>query len=443
MIACGGDGGKDVSTETTDTASTGPTGTTQSTGTTGTATTSTTPLTRCEALPVSGMPSVTLTPADGVKGIQAALDAASSGDVIGLEDGTYSLDRQTLVVRTEGVTLAGISGNAEAVIFDANLGSTVGIRMQASNTTLRGLTLIDPFFEGVVVEPAEEDAVDLTGIVVDRVHVINPGRIGILAQSNVSGLQFVEDGVVSCSEVSLTAEGRARFPTNCPVGGIQVRRARGWTLSDNHVWDLWCADAMADVAIGAREGSRDTVIERNLVEDCAQGVSLGVPDGVEGRTWPDADCPKGTVQHVGGGVRNNAIGAVHMEVHVSDAGFFTGLALVDACDVKALHNTVFSVEPPSGSALWLQGATSTGVLANILSSHGLLRRDDALIGVEQVMEDVQGNAFVYPQEGDFHLSPGAAVGIDEGVTDYAEWCQDDWDGQARDGAPDLGADEQI
>jgi hypothetical protein len=146
---------------------------------------------------------------------------------------------------------------------------------------------------------------------------------------------------------------------------------------------------------------------------------------------------------VGGVVRNNAIGAVHMEVHVSGAGFYIGLALVDACDVKALHNTVFSVEPPTGSALWLQGATSTGILANILSSHGLLRRDGALIGVEQVMEDVQGNAFVYAQEGDFHLSPGAAVGIDEGVTDYAEWCQDDWDGQVRDGAPDLGADEQI
>ena len=111
MVACGGDGDKDVSTETTDTAATATTTTTQTTGPTGTATTSTTPLTRCEPLPVSGTPSITLTPADGVEAIQAALDAASPGDV-GMRTGAGDVGH----CANEGVA-RGVSGNPEAVIL--------------------------------------------------------------------------------------------------------------------------------------------------------------------------------------------------------------------------------------------------------------------------------------------------------------------------------------
>ena len=47
--------------------------------------------------------------------------------------------------------------------------------------------------------------------------------------------------------------------------------------------------------------------------------------------------------------------------------------------------------------------------------------------------------FVDADAGDLHLAAGAAEAIDQGAT-HPDACED-FDGEPRDGAPDLGADE--
>jgi hypothetical protein len=87
--------------------------------------------------------------------------------------------------------------------------------------------------------------------------------------------------------------------------------------------------------------------------------------------------------------------------------------------------------------------STTGVIANTLSSHGLIRRDDAPLEVDHILEDADAGLFVYPPGGDLHLSPGAARGVDQGSSAYRDLCPRDIDGQDRGDTPDLGADELL
>jgi len=398
----------------------------------------------CDPMAKAGGTSVTLSPSDGAGAIQDALDAASEGETVLLEDGVYDLDTHTLTLRRAGVTLRSVSGDPSLVTLDANLGSTVAVAIEASDVTLAEISILDPFFEGVVVAPRDDDAQHLTGVSIYRVHVVDPGRSGVSVQADVSGQWFADDGEIACSRVELTPEGRDRFPSTCLVGGIQISRAQGWTLRDNHLEDLWCNAAAAAPAIAALGGSRDTVIERNLIEDCGTGLQIGLSDATVARGYDDVECnEKALVQHVGGILRNNLIVATSTSLHLSDTGFDVGIALVGTCDVTVIHTSIFSTEDPLRSAIWLEGISTTGVVANTLSSHGLIRRDDAPLEVDHILEDADAGLFVYPPGGDLHLSPGAARGVDEGSAAYLDLCPEDIDGQSRGDTPDLGADELL
>ena len=447
MTGCGDPSTKDSTSQTVEdtastytTATTSPSSTTSPTG----STPSPTVTAFCDPMEKADGVTVTLSAADGASAIQEALDAASEGETILLEDGVYDLDTHTLTLRRAGVTLRSASGDPSSVTLDANLGSTVAVAIEASDVTLAEISILDPFFEVIVVAPHNDDDQHLTGVSIYRVHVVDPGRSGISVQADVSAQWFADDGEIACSRVELTPEGRDRFPSTCLVGGIQISRARGWVLRDNHLEDLWCDAAAAAPAIAALAGSRDTLIERNLIEDCATGLQIGQSEASTARAHKDVHCNEEVlVQHVGGILRNNLIVATSTSLHLSDTGFDVGLALVGTCDVAVIHTTIFSTEDPLRSAIWLEGASTTGVIANTLSSHGLIRRDDAPLEVDHILEDADAGLFVYPPGGDLHLSPGAVRGVDEGSAAYLDLCPRDIDGQDRGDAPDLGADELL
>ncbi len=432
LAACGGEkGGEEAPT---DTGSAGVVTTTESTTPAGQGTV-TPPRDWCPSLSVTA--TLTLGPGDDLQG---ALDAAVPGDVIALEAGLYELDIDPLVIATDGITLIGATGQASDVTVDGTYGPSDLLWIQASDVTVAHITFRRSFFRGVRITPPAGglSGVELYGIVVE-----DTGAEAVLVEPDGAGSSFVDGGVVSCSTLRLTDEGRDRLRVACDAGGVAVRGGRDWSVRDNTIEGFWCPELQARPAVFAGDGARGTVVERNRLNDVAVGVQLGEGSGGGRRGWDDSPCPEGAAQHYEGLVRNNMVAIVEGGLLESSSGFLSGVRLQSACESTVLHNTVYSDIAPAGAAIEFSHPTTTGVVANNLTTHGLARRDDALIVSDTNYENAEAILFLYPRDRDVHLNPGAADAVDDGSDAYLDLCPEDVDGQRRDARPDMGADELL
>ncbi|MFT4976711.1 MAG: hypothetical protein ACI8S6_002616, partial [Myxococcota bacterium] len=205
---------------------------------------------------------------------------------------------------------------------------------------------------------------------------------------------------------------------------------------------IWCASGLAEHGIHLWRGSRDPLIERNVVYNSARGIGLGLSSSVADgeRTYQDDPCPSSEyIGHYGGTVRNNVVLVDDSRVFASRSGFDGGIALAAACDVDVLHNTIFSTQPPFASIEWRFAGTSA-TLANNLVSHNLMERDGASAALLGNIEGAQDGWLEDVAAGDLHLAAGSPA-IDAGVVLEAGQCEEDIDREPRDGSPDVGADE--
>lgn len=76
--------------------------------------------------------------------IQAAIDAASSGDIIELEDGTFTGNGNNKITINKDITIVSKSGNSESCIIDINGKSNEfkpGFLITGGNVTIKKLTI--------------------------------------------------------------------------------------------------------------------------------------------------------------------------------------------------------------------------------------------------------------------------------------------------------------
>src|SRR5262245_12063411 len=213
--------------------------------------------------------------------------AAQAGDTILLEDGTYLLDGATLQLSAPGMSLRSKSGNRDAVLLDGNWASAELIAISASDVTVADLTVARAYHHPVHVYPG---AADVTATLLYNLYVLDPGQHAIKINANRAQTLFVDDGPVACSRIELTDDGRAHVQ-GCYTGGIDAHRARGFRIYDNTIIGFWCQSGLSEHGIHLWTGSRDTLIERNIILDCARGIGLGLGDATPGRTYPDDPCP--------------------------------------------------------------------------------------------------------------------------------------------------------
>ena len=276
---------------------------------------------------------VDVTPSQ-VGSLQSILDSARPGDTIQLADGLYPL-QQTLVFRTPGVTLRSKSGNRLGVVLDGRYAIGDVLLLQRSDITIADLTLTRSNWHLVHVVP---DGGSSSGTMLHNLRGVDGGEQFI--KVNPANGQYADNGVVRCSSLEMTDVGRTYVRNNCYTGGIDIHQARGWQISANLFSGFWCGSGLSEHAIHAWTGSRDTIVDRNVIINSARGIGLGLGPSTDGRTYGDSPCGGvANIGHYGGMITNNFVVANDARLFASGAGFDTGIGLEQSCEttVAAQH----------------------------------------------------------------------------------------------------------
>ncbi len=393
----------------------------------------------CPPLPT---PANTIVNVSTVPELVDAVNQASPGTTILLADGVYKMDGAYLYINIPYVTLRSASGNRDAVVLDGNTITTEIIQIVASGVTIADLTLREAYNHPVHIMSTESNNTDNT--LLYNLHIIDPGEQAIKINP-VGTNTFTDQGVIACSYIELTDTGRLYIRDNCYTGGIDAHQSMGWTIRDNIIVGFWCVSGLSEHAIHFWRGSRDTLVERNIILNNARGIGFGLATDGVARTYPDDPCPAagGTyVDHYGGLIRNNMVFANQEALFSSEYGFDCGICLSTACNAKVIHNTIFSSQPPFSSIEWRFSNTWID-LTNNLVNYNLRERDRAHAVQAGNVTEAQTTWFVNAAQGDLHLTAGATGAIDQGVPVPAGECDADIDGNSRPMglARDVGADE--
>ncbi len=376
-------------------------------------------------------------------GLRQAVDTASEGDVILLEDGTYNLDGSYLWIDVDDVVLRSESGDRDAVVLDGGYLTTEIINLVGSNITVADLTVQRSTACAVHVQPA--NGYDTTGHLIYNVAIIDPGEHAI--KINQSAGAYTDNGTIACNHMELTDEGRPHVETfggtMCYTGGVDAHRTRGWKIYDNHIEGFWCDQHLSEHGIHMWNGNADTLIARNTIVNVGRGIGLGMNAAYDDERGfaADYDCVEGgQPDDWNTTVRNNVVFADDPDLFASGSGFDAGIELENTCLSRLLHNTVYSTSAPYSSMSWRYESTSAHIANNLLS-HNLRERNTAEVVAEGNIIEAGAELFEDAAGGDLHLAPGSSP-QDAGVTlDGDSAVTHDIDGELRDASPDVGADE--
>ncbi|PRP97331.1 hypothetical protein ENSA7_66810 [Enhygromyxa salina] len=384
-------------------------------------------------------PIVMVAPADAAMLPQLVLDAEPNTTFM-FADGTYDLSGGNLLhVTTPGLRFVGASHDRDAVVLDADYGIGEIFLVAASNTTIAHMTVQRAYWHPIHVTGGA--AANTENTLIYDVAVIDPGQQAI--KINASGQGFYSDnGTVACSSVTMTDAGRSQVE-NCYTGGIDAHSAWGWEVRDNYFEGFWCGAGLSEHAVHFWVTGRDTVVERNTIVDCARGIGFGLGQNGNGkqRVYDDDPCPGADyLGHVDGIIRNNMIFAGREQLFASQSGFDAGVSLEQACGAVVAHNSVVSLQPPFVSMEY-RFANTSATIVNNLTTHAIVMRDGGQASLAGNLVDQGLDQLVDGPGGDLHLSEGATA-IDAGDPSGLDWAATDFDNQARDAAPDVGADER-
>ena len=386
---------------------------------------------------------IELSPSDATE-LQASLDSAEEYTTFVLNEGIYPLGDDGLTISVPNTSLRSKSGQADAVILEGSQESEVGITIKAPGVSVAELTIQHISGDAIHIEPDPSHSA-LTNIKLYGLNIIDALERAIHVEG--TNQTYADGGMIACSTISLSEEGREALTDECDIGGIDLRQAAYWTIRDNHVKDLWCKKASAQpTAILAWRSSAYTLIERNRIDDCTRGIGLGEAQSplAGERTYSDEGCDLDVhVDHYRGVVRNNMLfvgGEAFMEANPS---YESGIHLWSCCQGNVVHNTVVGMKAPYSSIEWRrEGSTGIQILNNLVS-HNLRERTGAQAMSLGNLEDADETIFINIEEGDLHLDPltlgalNAAEDLQVGLADH------DFEGDPRLGARDIGADEVL
>jgi len=376
--------------------------------------------------------------------LRAIVAAASAGTTILLHDGLYAMNQGDYLSRLEfttpNVTLRSLSGNRDAVVLDGAYQTHELLAIHASGVTIADLTLERAYDHPVHVTGTTGEII--TGVRLHNLRIVDPGEQAVKVHA-ASTNGYVDEGILECSVIELTAAGRAQVRNDCYTGGFDAHGARGWIIRRNRFSGFWCESGLSEHAVHLWRSSRDSLVEENVILDCTRGIGFGLGASFSGdRVYPDNPYPGvGYLGHIDGVIRNNFVAAADPALFASEYGFDAGIALEQARGAKVVHNSVAATAAPFSAIEWRFGNTLADIQNNLVT-HNLRPRDgNPQATVAGNLEWAPTNWFENVAAGDLHLSPGAGEPLGAGVPLPAGLADTDFDGDPRGTPPDVGADE--
>ena len=388
----------------------------------------------CRPLAASSGPTIRVRPTEARR-LPAIVSAAPSGATILLANGIYRLS-STLVVSRAGVAIRSLTGRPGAVMLDGSYATGDLVAVAASNVTIAEVTLARTKNHLVHVVP-RDGGPTIRGTRLYRLRLLDSGEQFVKVNPNAARSAFADAGRVECSSFRLSDRGRPHVASGyLPyyTGGIDAHGARGWIVRLNRFEQIRCAEGLAEHAVHFWTGSRDTLVERNVIVDCARGIGFGLGEKTDWARRYGDEAGAGYVGHYGGIIRNNVLVAAR-------PGMDTGIGLEQARRARVYHNTVYAGTRATGyfSSLDYRFPSTTADIRNNLVTR-ITARDGASATLARNVESVPDRWFRNPARLDFHLSRAAAGAINRGVSVSAAGL--DIDGMPHTaGPPDLGADE--
>lgn len=334
---------------------------------------------------------------------------AVPGTTILVEPGLYQMTDLVHVIN-QGIGIRSSSGDRADVVLDFGgpVGGHFGILVDADDVTIASLTIRNARDHGVSIQGRDRPVLyDLHVLDIgDQLVKVNPGGDGS------------EDGLLACSRLEYTTAAPDEY-----TNGISAHDAHRWTVRDNSWYRIRTPGNSPVPTILFWSGSSDTVIERNLLVDCYQGIAFG-------------NASHGAGDHSGGVVRNNIIFASQRHDSV--------IEMVHASGWLVAHNTALLLDPAPGLTWGLEArfADTEGTFAHNLTNAEILGdRDGAQSTLMANLTTAREDWFVDAPSGDLHLSSSASAAL--GQVAPLAGVPDDFDGDSRQGSNpvDVGADE--
>lgn len=354
--------------------------------------------------------------------LQAAVRNLASGRTILIETGTYDLT-STLRIDSgvKDVTIRGRTDSSDDVILagkgmsNPNYGGVPhGIWIgNAQRIRIANLTIRDVYYHTIQLDPG----LGAQAPHIYNVRLVDSGEQFIKASRSPDG-KGVHDGVVEHCVMEYTSTARSHY-----TNGVDVLGGANWIVRRNLFKNIRApAGKLAGPAVLMWMGSKNSIIEGNLLLNVQYGIALGLD-------------PDRTDDHSGGIVRNNFF-------HRSkDQSGDVGITINNSPGARVLHNTVI-LSGTYPNAIEYRFPATTGVeIRYNLTDAAVQQRDGASGAVADNVTNAEATWFAGAATGDLHLVESALGAIDKARShpDAAT----DYDGEKRPARslPDAGADE--
>lgn len=345
------------------------------------------------------------------------VNGSGGNSSIVLADGTYTLS-DTLTIKVPNVTITSQSGNRAAVIIQGDAMSESAtvknvIKVSASNFSISNVTLQKSGWH--LIQIGGESNAD--GAVIRNVVFRDAWEQMLKVSIDQSNYGVTGDnGIVENSVFEYTAGIGPQYY----IGGIDVHGGKNWVVRGNTFRSIISpSQTVAEFAIHFWNQSADALVEKNIIINCDRGVGFGL-DG------------RGNSRGI---IRNNMI------YHSAGNGSFadTSIYLDQSPGTQIYNNTIYMENSYPRSIEYRFAETSGVLIVNNLSNRPAGARDGATGTEGNNVFNAASSWFVNPAQGNLHLAASNASVIDKGRA--VSGLTDDVDGQARSGAPDVGADE--